>query len=250
MPRPAPLLLLLFLALPLAAGASEGAGAPSETVHQAPGPRLFDPRRPPETELLVGVDDGFTLAAVGDCIISRPLSAMLKSDEAFAAIARVVRETSATFGNLETPVVDVRTTRGDPEGGSDDWTLTADPGVVADLKTLGFDLLARANNHALDWGIEGMRETSRRLDDAGLVHAGVGENRAEARAARYFESEKGRIALVSMVSTFREYSAALPPSGQAPGRPGVGAKGTVVAFPHFVQVTSVRVEGGALRGER
>ena len=217
------LMLLLFAPLPLGAGAPEVAGATPETARQAPGAQLFDPRRPPEAELQLGVGDGFTLAAVGDCIMSRPLSAMLKSDEAFAAIARVVRETSATFGNLETSIVDVRTTRGDPEGGSDDWTLTADPGVVVDLKTLGFDLLSRANNHALDWGIEGMRETSRRLDEAGLVHAGVGENRAEARAARYLETEKGRIALVSMVSTFREYSAALPPSGQAPGRPGVDA---------------------------
>lgn len=30
-------------------------------------------------------------------------------------------------------------------------------------------------------------------------------------------------------------------SRQKTGRPGVGTKGTVVAFPHFVQVTSVRV---------
>lgn len=214
----APFLLLLALA---PSGASPTREADPEP--RTDPARLFDPRRPIERELDLGVGDGFTLAAVGDCIISRPLSTMLKSDEAFAGIARLVREAGVAFGNLETPVVDVRTTPGRPEGGRDDWTLSAEPGVVADLKALGFDLLSRANNHALDWGIEGMRETSRRLDEAGLVHAGAGENRAEARAARYVETEHGRVALVSMASTFRDLSDALPPSGQAPGRPGVSA---------------------------
>jgi len=93
----------------------------------------------------------------------------------------------------------------------------------ADLRDLGFDLVSRANNHALDWGVEGMRETSRRLDDAGLVHAGVGENREQARAARYLETPLGRVGLVSIASTFRDYSDALPPHGAAPGRPGVNA---------------------------
>src|SRR5881397_2682462 len=54
------------------AGAPESAPAPGK-----PSSRHFDPRRPPERELLTGIADGFTLAAVGDCIISRPLSPML-----------------------------------------------------------------------------------------------------------------------------------------------------------------------------
>src|SRR5206468_3202072 len=90
-------------------------------------------------------------------------------------------------------------------------------------KTLGFDLLARANNHTLDWGVEGMRETDRALDEAGLVHAGTGEHRGAARAPRYLETERGRIGLVSMASTFPEFAEALPPHGQAPGRPGVNS---------------------------
>jgi poly-gamma-glutamate synthesis protein (capsule biosynthesis protein) len=93
--------------------------------------------------------------------------------------------------------------------------------VASDLKTMGFDLLSRANNHAMDWGFEGMRETSRHLDEARLVHAGVGESRAVARAPRYLETSKGRVALVSMASTYRWGADALPPSTQAPGRPGL-----------------------------
>jgi poly-gamma-glutamate capsule biosynthesis protein CapA/YwtB (metallophosphatase superfamily) len=68
-----------------------------------------------------------------------------------------------------------------------------------------------------------MRETSRVLDETGLVYAGVGENRAEARSARYLETARGRVALVSMASTFSEGADAMPPRGRAPGRPGLSA---------------------------
>jgi poly-gamma-glutamate capsule biosynthesis protein CapA/YwtB (metallophosphatase superfamily) len=45
----------------------------------------------------------------------------------------------------------------------------------------GFDIMSRANNHATDWGLEGMRVTIDALNATGIVHAGVGENRATAR---------------------------------------------------------------------
>jgi len=185
------------------------------------GESLFDPHRPRERELELSVADGFTLAAVGDLIISRPLSQMLARDAAFAAVDKIIRDADAAFGNFETTAFDMRGFKGYPGGGGDDWSIVALPGVPRDLKTLGFDLVSRANNHALDWGIEGMRETGRLLDEAGLAHAGAGESRAEARGARYFETALGRVGLVSIASTFREPNAALPPHGEAPGRPGI-----------------------------
>ncbi len=88
---------------------------------------------------------------------------------------------------------------------------------------MGFDMVGRANNHAMDWGLEGMRETARHLDDAGLVYAGSGDTAAQARAPAYYESSKGRIALVSFATTFRPTSEAMPPHGTAPGRAGLSA---------------------------
>jgi poly-gamma-glutamate synthesis protein (capsule biosynthesis protein) len=182
---------------------------------------IFDPRRPPDRELDLSVADGFTLAAVGDLIISRPLSQMLARDAGFAAVRQIVGGADAAFGNFETTAFEMRGFKGHPGGGGDDWSLVALPGVPRDVKAFGFDLVSRANNHALDWGLEGLRETTRLLDEAGLVHAGTGENRAEARGARYFETALGRVGLVSIASTFREPNAALPPQGEAPGRPGI-----------------------------
>lgn len=212
--RAFPMIPITVLALALAGAAAAAPGDP---------PRLFDPRRPPGRELVTDIADGFTLAAVGDCIISRPVSPMLAGDRGLAGVVRILRDATATFGNFEGSAIDIREFKGYPHGAVDDWALISTPDVAADLKSLGFDLLSRANNHALDWGIEGMRETTRHLDAAGLVHAGSGENRALARAPRYLETERGRIGLVSMASSYTPMSDALPPAGQAPGRPGVNA---------------------------
>jgi poly-gamma-glutamate capsule biosynthesis protein CapA/YwtB (metallophosphatase superfamily) len=185
--------------------------------------QLFDPKRPLSHELEMSVADGFTLAAVGDCIISRPLSQSMESDERFAKVIQILQESDAAVGNLETTIVELRNFKGYPYSWVGDWTLMSEPQVAKDLATMGFDLFSRANNHVMDWGIEGMRETSQWLDQANLIHAGAGENEAMARAAHYFDSKKGRIAIISMASSFRPTTDALPPQGTSPGRPGINA---------------------------
>ncbi len=186
-----------------------------------PTPPRFDPRRPPERELETAIAEGFTLAAVGDLIISRPLTAQLAGDPGFSAVVRILQQADATFGNFEEVAFDPGRLAAPPYPGQGDVTLLAEPAVAKDLARMGFDLVSRANNHAMDWGVEGMRETTRHLDEAGLVHAGVGENRADARGARYLETPQGRLALVSMASTFEPHAAAMPPRGRAAGRPGL-----------------------------
>lgn len=184
-------------------------------------PSKFDPKRPLAQELQTSVPDGFRLVAVGDCIISRSLSQYAGREPAFAQAIKILKDGDATYGNLETSILDIHTFKGFPYTGVDDVPLLADPSVAKDLAAMGFDLMSRANNHALDWGIEGLRETSRWADEAGLVTAGVGEDQGLARVAHYYESSKGRIGIVSMASTFRPTSEALSSQGAAPGRPGV-----------------------------
>jgi poly-gamma-glutamate synthesis protein (capsule biosynthesis protein) len=223
--RCAAFLAILFAALPMTAQDATDPGVKD--------PSKFDPKRPLQRELQTNVPDGFKLVAVGDCIISRPLSQYATRQPAFAEALKILKDGDATYGNLETSILDMTTFKGYPYTGVDDVPLVADPGVAKDLAVMGFHLMSRANNHALDWGIEGMRETSRRADEAGLVTAGVGENQGRARAAHYYESAKGRIGIVSMAATFRPTSEALPEQGAAPGRPGVNGlavkKTTVVS---------------------
>ena len=193
------------------------AGIAAAAAQQQPPPR--DPQR----ELATSVADGFTLAAVGDNIIARPVS----QTPGFAPVGKIVRDADVAFGNFEGTAIDLTRTPAVPQAEFGGVWIIGTPAVATDLKAIGFDMMSRANNHATDWGLEGMRQTSRALDEAGIVHAGVGEHRAAARAARYFDTDKGRVALISMASTFTPLSRSAPPAGQAPGRPGLSALRTI-----------------------
>ncbi len=200
--------------------------AASDPVVVDPGIRdasKFDPKRPLGRELETNVPDGFTLVTVGDCIISRPLLQYAAHDAAFQLVLDILKRADVTYGNMETSIFDLRHFTGYPYPGPDDVSLVAAPGVARELAQMGFDLVSRANNHALDWGVEGMRETSHWLEAAGIGYAGAGENLGLAQAAGYYEGAKGRIGLVSMASTFRPGSEAQPAKDAAPARPGINA---------------------------
>ena len=167
------------------------------------------------------VADGFTLAAVGDLIFSEPLSG--SQDEPFKAVLSRLGNADATFGNLENTLIDLRNFPGHPQAENGGTPLLGSPAVAKDLRHMGFNLVSRANNHTTDWGIEGMRATDQAAEEAGLVHAGTGEDRAAARAAHYLQTAKGRVALVSMTSTPTPMSVAADAVGGAPGRPGLSA---------------------------
>ncbi len=214
------LALALAVAADAAIAAEPGFGPADPGVKDA---AQLDAKRPIEAELQASVPDGFTAAAVGDLIISRPLSQYAESMPAFGEVLKVLRGTSVTFGNLETTIFDPRSFTGSPYSWEGDWTNSSVPEVARDLKSMGFSIVGRANNHSLDWGLEGMRETSRWLDDAGIPYAGAGESHRAARAPAYFESPQGRVALVSIASTFRPTSESMPPGPNAPGRPGLSA---------------------------
>lgn len=165
------------------------------------------------------VADGFTMIAVGDVIATRPLTKL--KDKGCDEVIKLLREGDVTFGNMETNIFDIRTFKGSPQaeyGGAYHVSL---PGLGPDLNAMGFNLMSYANNHTCDWGVEGMRETARTLDQNGIVFAGVGENLAQAGAARFLETPRGRVALISFASTFTPLSRAADPAGEAPGRPGV-----------------------------
>ncbi|MBX5242654.1 CapA family protein [Rhizobium sp. NLR22b] len=167
------------------------------------------------------VADGFTLVAVGDLIVTRALT---KGNHAgFRNVVETLRGADVTFGNMETNIFDVRSFKGSPQGEHGGAYHVSLPELGPDLKAMGFNLVSYANNHTFEWGAEGMRETCRALDETGIVYAGVGENLSQASAARFLETPRGRVSLVSFASTFTPMSRACDPAGQAPGRPGLNA---------------------------
>jgi len=74
------------------------------------------------------------------------------------------------------------------------------PEALDALKTFGFNLLSLAGNHAFDLKAAGIRNSIRETDSRNIVHAGTGNNLAEAAAPGYLKSPKGTIALIATAS--------------------------------------------------
>ena len=158
---------------------------------------------------------------MGDLVVSAPVYDRLMRTS--PALVKWLQSADVTFGNFESSVLDLPNFDGYPAALSGGAWLLSSPGVPADLRRMGFNLLSRANNHATDFGVKGMLSTDKSLDQAGLVHAGSGRTLSEARAARILPIGAGRIALVAMTSRFEADSPAADPNGQFAGRPGISA---------------------------
>jgi poly-gamma-glutamate capsule biosynthesis protein CapA/YwtB (metallophosphatase superfamily) len=90
------------------------------------------------------------------------------------------------------------------------------PGALDALQTVGFNLLALADNHAFDLEAAGIENTIREADSRKLVHAGTGMTLAQAAAPSYLHTSKGTVALVASASGL------ISPGGNATAeRPGV-----------------------------
>lgn len=157
-----------------------------------------------------------TLALTGDSIITQRLSPFKEPE--FTGVMDLVRGADAAFTNLETLFHDYEAPPSHESGGT--WMRT-DPPILKELVWAGFDLVSRANNHAGDFGALGAQITSKYVREAGLVEAGVGNSLREAREAKFLETPRARIALVSAASTFTPSSRAGNTRGDMPARPGL-----------------------------
>jgi poly-gamma-glutamate synthesis protein (capsule biosynthesis protein) len=90
------------------------------------------------------------------------------------------------------------------------------PEALDALTTFGFNLLSLSGNHAFDLNVTGIQNTIREADRRKIVHAGTGNNVAEAVAPGYLQTPKGTIALIASASGL------IAPGGSATSnRPGV-----------------------------
>jgi poly-gamma-glutamate capsule biosynthesis protein CapA/YwtB (metallophosphatase superfamily) len=168
----------------------------------------------------------FTMALVGDAIITRPLSPYKEPE--YLRMLDLVRTADAAFANLEMLFHDYEPYPMHESGGT--W-MRAEPALAKELAWAGIDIVGMANNHTGDYGVEGMRLTRKYAAEAGLVGAGTGENLYEAREARFFDAANGRVALISVASTFTAHSVASKAKGAVRGRPGLNP----------LRVTSTRI---------
>jgi poly-gamma-glutamate capsule biosynthesis protein CapA/YwtB (metallophosphatase superfamily) len=165
------------------------------------------------------VPDGFTVASVGDLVMTTPIFERLK--RIAPRLVELLLDADVTFGNFEGSILDLANFDGYPAALSGGGWLLSSPPVAADLKRMGFDLLSHANNHATDYGVQGLLSTSRFLDQAGIVNGGSGKTLSQAREARLLSVPAGRVALIAVTAHYEADSPASDPFGPFAGRPGV-----------------------------
>jgi len=182
-----------------------------------------------------------TLALTGDAIITRKLSVF--DEPEFLSLRDLIHSADAAFVNLE---ILFHNWEPDviPAASSGGTYMQADPAIAEELVWMGFDMVSMANNHTGDYGFGGLWHTTRAVDAVGLMHAGTGENLAEARAPGYLETGRGRVALISAASTFPAGSQAGHQRKDVRGRPGLSP----IRYDRVTQVTQGQMD--ALRSYR
>jgi len=142
---------------------------------------------------------------------------------------------AARIANLETSV----TLSGDWEAKGINYRMS--PDNVGVLTAAGLDVCGLANNHVLDWGEAGLRDTLRTLDAAGLRIAGAGEDVAAAGAPAIAPLPGGGRLLV--------FACGLGSSGLPRGWAAAGDKPGVNRLPDLSAAT-LREVGAAIAAQR
>ncbi|MDO0929646.1 CapA family protein [Streptomyces sp. TG1A-8] len=152
------------------------------------------------------------LTIVGDVVVSGlPRRPMVEPAEPGDSAFGLLKAGDLTIGNLEVPLTE------SGERAEKLVAMRAPTTGAAELAELGFDLVSLAMNHAMDFGADGMRDTVRALDSAGVLHAGFGESVAEATRPRVVSVGDSTLAFFSFCS-------ALPLGYNATAdRAGIGA---------------------------
>jgi poly-gamma-glutamate capsule biosynthesis protein CapA/YwtB (metallophosphatase superfamily) len=117
------------------------------------------------------------IVAVGDLSFNGPYARLLdrrSGAHPFRHVLPLWRGADLRLGNLESPLA-----RG-PAVAASKLVLRGAPAAPAALAAAGIDCVALANNHLMDFGPEGIRQTRAALDAAGVSHAGAGEDAAVA----------------------------------------------------------------------
>ena len=136
----------------------------------------------------------------------------------FKSIGEFIKQGDARITNLETVLSNFECFASSYCGGT--W-LNANPDVLDDLISYGFNMYAWANNHTMDYSHDGLVSTKRALDAKHLAHAGAGLSLFEASQPTSISTKAGRVAFISQCSSFVDAARAGNPNGSIPARPGL-----------------------------
>ncbi|MDD5563958.1 MAG: CapA family protein [Thermoanaerobaculaceae bacterium] len=196
-------LLVGAAALQLGSGAALGQSQAPPTLTFDQSNSVYNRRihapQPPEnvnweervTKLLREEPGDIVITGVGDMIFNQQISNLPEPDH--RQLLRIMQEADIAYGNLEFSL------NSHPELQRPFYNFRADPSFAWEVAAIGINLVSMANNHALDFGPEGLKECLRALDRAQITHAGAGLTLAAAHepGTMGVQSQKTEFALLS-----------------------------------------------------
>lgn len=133
-----------------------------------------------------------------------------KKSQVFGGLAEDISNADMAFLNLEAPLC----LSGDPikKCGPN---LRANPSCINAVSQAGFDVIGLANNHIMDYGQDGLKETINACEEAGLLTCGAGKDLQTAQEPLFVTRKEIKIAIVAVAE--REFSIAdINKAGAAP----------------------------------
>jgi hypothetical protein len=141
--------------------------------------------RPPDPPTTINWDERITtllkeepgdiiITAVGDMIFNEQISHLTAPER--RGLFRLMQEADIAYGNLEFSL------NGHPELQRPFYNFRAEQEFSWEVANIGINLVSLANNHALDFGPEGLKDCLRALDLTSITYAGAGLNLAAAHA--------------------------------------------------------------------
>lgn len=153
--------------------AAAGTSTPSTPPPLASTFPLTSTATPAPTSTPVPAGRTVTISAVGDVSLARQVNDWMAQYGAGYPYELVQQYFTGdiVFANLEGALTD----RGDPWPKS--FNFRTPPQYASGLSAAGIDIVALANNHAMDYGVEGLQDTVIALESAGVQHAGAADAR-------------------------------------------------------------------------
>ena len=173
--------------------------------------------------------------AVGDLMLGRVVGDRIQAQgpaTVFSGVVATLGQADMLAGNLECVISD----QGKPLFKS--FNFRAPAGAVQALSSAGFDVLSLANNHSMDYGIDGLADMLARLREGGLNSVGAGADAEAAQAPVILERNGVHVAFQAYVSVpaegrtgfdTRSWAAGVEKPGVAWGEPDTIAKDVVAA---------------------
>ncbi|HET7517785.1 MAG TPA: CapA family protein [Actinomycetes bacterium] len=206
-----------------ASQATPTTAAPEPTATTAR-PTTTAPKRAGDSREPTG--EPVTLAFGGDVHFEGAIESRLATNPAttLGPIAGVLRRADLAVVNLETAI----TGRGTPA--PKDFTFRAPPSALTALDKAGVDVASMANNHGLDFGQVGLRDSLAAAKAAKFPVVGVGRNAEEAYRAHLVTVKGQRIAVIGATQVLDSSLAAAWTAGDdKPGMASAYEEATLLA---------------------